>query len=125
MTPEEYFLGEEPQPFRHTFDPKFFLNNDANPLQLGEKISPVQTLSQSTPVKFTKTNKLDIVVFCGSPGAGKSTFYWNKLQPLGYERVNQDILKTVSFMCMLKYVLRATITRYHNANFNYVVCLAR
>lgn len=37
-----------------------------------------------------------MVIFCGSPGAGKSTFYWNVLQPLGYERVNQDILKTVS-----------------------------
>lgn len=33
---------------------------------------------------------------CGSPGSGKSTFYWTKLEPLGYERVNQDTLKTVS-----------------------------
>lgn len=35
------------------------------------------------------------VKLCGSPGAGKSTFYWKQLQPLGYERVNQDILKSV------------------------------
>jgi bifunctional polynucleotide phosphatase/kinase len=39
---------------------------------------------------------LDIVLLVGSPGAGKSSFYWKHLQPLGYGRVNQDILKTVS-----------------------------
>lgn len=50
---------------------------------------------------FTKNNKLDIVMFCGSPGAGKSTFYWRHLQPLGYERVNQDILKSVSLHATL------------------------
>jgi bifunctional polynucleotide phosphatase/kinase len=38
---------------------------------------------------------VELVIFCGSPGAGKSTYYWNHLEPLGYERVNQDILKTV------------------------------
>jgi bifunctional polynucleotide phosphatase/kinase len=37
---------------------------------------------------------MELIIFCGSPGAGKSTFYWQHLQPLGYERVNQDILKT-------------------------------
>lgn len=46
--------------------------------------------------EYKKINKLDIVLHCGSPGAGKSTFFWKKLEPLGYERVNQDILKTVS-----------------------------
>lgn len=43
---------------------------------------------------YTKRNKQDIVLFCGSPGAGKSTFYWENLKPLGYERINQDILKS-------------------------------
>ncbi|MCJ1434921.1 hypothetical protein MMC27_004291 [Xylographa pallens] len=94
MTPEEYFHGEEPQPFQHTFDPKTYLDTDASPPPLGEKISPAQSLIQGTPIEFKRINKLDLVVFCGSPGAGKSTFYWNKLQPLGYERVNQDTLKT-------------------------------
>lgn len=47
------------------------------------------------PVVISKTNPVDIILLCGSPGAGKSTFYWRNLQPLGYERVNQDILKTV------------------------------
>ena len=35
------------------------------------------------------------VIFCGSPGAGKSSYYWQVLQPQGHERVNQDILKSV------------------------------
>lgn len=43
------------------------------------------------------TNPQDLVIFCGSPGAGKSTFYWKHLQPLGYERVNQDKLGSVSY----------------------------
>lgn len=43
---------------------------------------------------YTKRNKQDIVLFCGSPGAGKSTFYWKNLKPLSYERINQDILKS-------------------------------
>lgn len=45
---------------------------------------------------ITKTDVLEIVLLVGSPGAGKSSFYWKHLQPLGYGRVNQDILKTVS-----------------------------
>jgi bifunctional polynucleotide phosphatase/kinase len=45
---------------------------------------------------ITKPDAVDIVLLCGSPGAGKSSYYWRNLQPLGYGRVNQDILKTVS-----------------------------
>lgn len=48
-----------------------------------------------TPIEFKRKHPLELVLFCGSPGSGKSTFYWNNLEPLGYERVNQDILKTV------------------------------
>jgi len=53
----------------------------------------------SAPIVIDKKNPRDIVIMCGSPGSGKSTFYWTKLKPLGYERVNQDILKTVSVTC--------------------------
>lgn len=42
-----------------------------------------------------RKNALDVVLLCGSPGSGKSSFYWKSLKPLGYERVNQDILKSV------------------------------
>jgi len=37
-----------------------------------------------------------LVLLCGSPGAGKSTFFWTQLAPQGYERVNQDTLGTAS-----------------------------
>jgi len=47
------------------------------------------------PIVFTRKNEQDVVLFVGSPGSGKSTFYWEHLKPLKYERVNQDILKTV------------------------------
>jgi bifunctional polynucleotide phosphatase/kinase len=81
-TPEEFFLGEEVKPFVRTFEPKRYLESE---LEAG---------TDATPVLFTKKAEVEVVVFCGSPGAGKSTFYWKHMQPLGFERVNQDILKT-------------------------------
>ena len=80
-TPEEYFLGEAPTPFMRTFEPSGLLTE-----------APVST--DSMPIVIGKSNALDIVLMCGSPGCGKSTFFWTKLKPLGYERVNQDTLKT-------------------------------
>ncbi|CZS90504.1 related to bifunctional polynucleotide phosphatase/kinase [Rhynchosporium agropyri] len=77
-TPEEYFLGEAPRPFTRTFDPNEYLKVSAD-----EVIEP-----------YEKKNPCDVVLFCGSPAAGKSTFYWRNLEPLGYTRINQDILKT-------------------------------
>lgn len=41
---------------------------------------------------LTDPTTQQLIVFVGSPGAGKSTFYWHKLQPVGVERVNQDLL---------------------------------
>ena len=58
--------------------------------------TPELKLTCNTVVRFTRKHPLELVIFCGSPGAGKSSYYWNNLEPLGYERVNQDILKTVS-----------------------------
>lgn len=81
-TPEEYFLNEEARAYIRTFDPQTFFKDVAGS-------------AESVSAPFTRTNPLDIVILCGSPGAGKSTFYWTVLEPLGYERVNQDILKTV------------------------------
>ncbi|PBP19500.1 polynucleotide kinase 3 phosphatase [Diplocarpon rosae] len=78
FTPEEYFLGEAPRPFTRTFDPAEYLEKS------GAEVSE----------RYEKKNACDIVLFCGSPGAGKSTFYWKNLESLGYTRINQDILKT-------------------------------
>ncbi|KAJ5961007.1 Polynucleotide kinase 3 phosphatase [Penicillium vulpinum] len=77
-TPEEFFLGQTTETPAMGFDPMSFVKSD-----LGEPAKP-----------FTRKHPLELVIFCGSPGAGKSTFYWNHLEPLGYERVNQDLLKT-------------------------------
>lgn len=81
-TPEEFFLGEEVKPFAREFEPAAFLDTE------------LTSQPDATPLLFTKKHDKDLVIFCGSPGAGKSTFYWRHLQPLGYERVNQDLLKT-------------------------------
>jgi bifunctional polynucleotide phosphatase/kinase len=75
-TPEEYFREEEAEPFIRPFDPATYL------------------FSETWNAPFTKTSNLDIVLFCGSPGSGKSTYYRTQLLDFGYERINQDILKT-------------------------------
>jgi bifunctional polynucleotide phosphatase/kinase len=78
-TPEEFFLGEQPREFSRDFDLA------AHPYLEG---------GGDDDIIFEKKNKQDIALFSGPPGAGKSTFYWKHLKPLGYERVNQDTLKT-------------------------------
>ncbi|KAL8930154.1 MAG: hypothetical protein Q9208_000771 [Pyrenodesmia sp. 3 TL-2023] len=85
-TPEEFFLQEPPHPFLRDFDPSLYLN-------LADSTS-----LDTDSIVIEKRNVLDIVLLCGSPGSGKSTFYWRYLQPLGYERVNQDTLKTVALI---------------------------
>ena len=35
-----------------------------------------------------------MILFVGSPASGKSTFFHEYLAPMGYERINQDTLKT-------------------------------
>ena len=81
-SPEEFFLHEQPKPFTRIFDPTKYFESE------------LDSHTETNPVLFNKKNKLELVLFCGSPGAGKSTFYWNYMQPLGYARVNQDILKS-------------------------------
>ncbi|OJJ02937.1 hypothetical protein ASPVEDRAFT_42469 [Aspergillus versicolor CBS 583.65] len=78
-TPEEFFLDAPPEPVVESFDPSVYLESDST-----DDVLP----------PFSRKSPLELVIFCGSPSAGKSTFYWNYLKPLDYERVNQDILKT-------------------------------
>ena len=87
LTPEEYFLVGEQRPFRRAFDLEALLR-----LESGDLICPA----------FEKKHDQELVLLCGSPGAGKSTFYHNILQPLGYKRVNQDILKSVGLIWSIK-----------------------
>ena len=82
-TPEEFFLHDAALPFIRDFEPSIFLD------------MPSEASLDASPPAIEKRNPLDIVIFCGSPASGKSTFYRKHLQPLGYERVNQDTLKTV------------------------------
>ena len=88
QTPEEFFLGQAPRPFARKFEPRDYISADADDGEPG-----------TTEHMFQKMNPIDLVLFCGSPGSGKSTFYWTHLKPLGYERVNQDTLKTVIRSC--------------------------
>ncbi|GIC88424.1 putative DNA 3'-phosphatase Tpp1 [Aspergillus udagawae] len=78
-TPEEFFLNQAAQDIQEPFNPSSYLKPDTE---------------DGVPVPFARQSPRELVIFCGSPGAGKSTFYWNYLEPLGYERVNQDTLKT-------------------------------
>ncbi|KAL4911682.1 polynucleotide kinase 3 phosphatase-domain-containing protein [Aspergillus aurantiobrunneus] len=78
-TPEEFFLDASPEPVVESFDPSVYLEPNST-----DDVSP----------PFSRTSPLELVIFCGSPGAGKSTFYWDYLKPLDYERVNQDVLKS-------------------------------
>ncbi|CAN9255151.1 unnamed protein product [Alternaria alternata] len=80
-TPEEYFRHEDPRPFVRAFEPMAYMQERAEG----------STTALNT---FTPPATPEIVMFCGSPGSGKSSFYWKHLQPFGYGRVNQDILKT-------------------------------
>ncbi|KAL2214552.1 polynucleotide kinase 3 phosphatase [Sarocladium strictum] len=77
QTPEEFFLGQEPREFTREFD------------------LAAHPQGEDSAVLFEKSDDAqEIVVMCAAPGAGKSTFFWRHLKPLGYERVNQDILKS-------------------------------
>ncbi len=38
--------------------------------------------------------QLEVVILCGFPGCGKTSFYRRALQPLGHAHVNRDTLKT-------------------------------
>ncbi|PYH29708.1 putative DNA 3'-phosphatase Tpp1 [Aspergillus neoniger CBS 115656] len=78
-TPEEFFLNADPEPLVEPFDPTKYLQAEPT-----DDVAP----------PFSRQSPLELVIFCGSPGAGKSSFYWEYLEPLKYERVNQDLLKT-------------------------------
>jgi bifunctional polynucleotide phosphatase/kinase len=79
-SPEEFFLSEEPREFSREFDPSEYLLDTRN----------------GTASAFKNPSGIEIVLFVGIPGAGKSTFFQKYLKPIGYGRINQDIMKSVS-----------------------------
>ncbi|KAI4288359.1 MAG: hypothetical protein L6R35_002375 [Caloplaca aegaea] len=102
-TPEEFFLHEPPHPFTRDFDPSIYLD-------------PADSTSlDASSFVIEKKNVLDIILLCGSPGSGKSTFYRKHLQPLDYQRVNQDLLKTVSLL-YFTLTFNVRLDRIHNTN---------
>lgn len=81
LTPEEFFREEKPRDFNRDFD-------------IGSYIFPEDGTVDAAEDVYERKNDQDVVLFCGPPGAGKSSFYFKVLKPLGYERVNQDTLKS-------------------------------
>ena len=89
-TPEEYFLGDKPANFiLGAFNPLDYI---PTPISSPNGTSAIATKLQ-TPV-ITPSTGPDVILFVGSPAAGKSTFYRDHLLPMGYARINQDTLKT-------------------------------
>ncbi|KAK7114137.1 hypothetical protein V1264_000250 [Littorina saxatilis] len=78
-TPEEFFLGRKPAPFKlPEFDPRA-ISTDTPLLQGGESV-PSATQ--------------EVAVLVGYQASGKSTFAKTHLVPKGYAYINQDTLKT-------------------------------
>ncbi|KAJ4405437.1 DNA kinase/phosphatase Pnk1 [Neurospora sp. IMI 360204] len=89
QTPEEFFLGEGPRNFTRDFDLVKY------PYPSTTTDTPAASSSpEEKEFIFTKLSPQELILCVGPPGAGKSTFYWRHLKPLGYERVNQDVLKS-------------------------------
>ncbi|XP_066064633.1 LOW QUALITY PROTEIN: bifunctional polynucleotide phosphatase/kinase [Chamaea fasciata] len=77
LTPEETFLGWAPAPFElPAFDPR----------QLDPKAPP------EPPEAELVSDRPEVLLTVGFPGAGKSTFVKRHLIPAGYEYVNRDTL---------------------------------
>lgn len=80
QAPEEYFLGQKPREY-------------VRPIELA--CYPFATANETyVDVGFKKSENNEIVLFCGPPGSGKSSFFRRYLQSLGYVRINQDTLKS-------------------------------
>ena len=94
-TPEEYFLKQAATPFVRAFEPSEYVRGPDRPTETRRLGFFFVGVYADANESVTKKHAVDIVLFCGSPGSGKSTFFTRQLKNLGYERVNQDTLKTV------------------------------
>jgi bifunctional polynucleotide phosphatase/kinase len=111
FTPEEYFLGDKPADYiLGAFNPLDYISTPTIPssdttisLDTPDTTIPPDTSDTSTvivtmPIPVAPIIRPpeipDVVLFVGSPASGKSTFFREHLAPIGYERINQDTLKT-------------------------------
>lgn len=88
-TPEEFFLGQA--------EDKTWDWGGITPEQLQQSLKNNQVIegAQNTLV----SDKPEVVLFCGRPASGKSTFAKTWFAPKGYEIVNRDTLKTQEKCC--------------------------
>lgn len=77
-TPEMYFLGSKEELPKPSFNPKTIAKSGS--LFKGENVDKVEPQSK------------EMIIFVGSVGSGKSTFWKNHLST--YIRINRDTLKT-------------------------------
>src|SRR5579862_6005237 len=102
FTPEEYFLGDKPAEYiLGAFNPMDYIptstittSNTTIPSEPSDTLSSIETVSVPVVPIIRPPKDPDIVLFVGSPASGKSTFFREYLAPMGYERINQDTLKT-------------------------------
>lgn len=78
-TPEEFFLKEAAAPFDwRSMDPEMFLSKTKKPV----------------PAQYSSMNQ-ELVVICGCPASGKSTFRRRYFEKHGYVVVNRDTMGTM------------------------------
>ena len=104
-TPEEFFFGQAPRPFERTLDPSDYIDSPRADAGVGDdnRNGTSDGANEAEPA-FSRVNAVDVVLLCGLPASGKSTYYETYLQPLGYERINQDILKSVGCPPMFRQI---------------------
>lgn len=90
LTPEQFFHDEAHMPhLPDEFIPSEILKNAKESKDWTEICRPIEAIRPS------------VIIFVGSPAAGKSTFYRRHLQRHGYARINQDELRSSS-KCLSK-----------------------
>src|SRR5271154_2862175 len=97
-TPEEYFLGDAPANYvLGAFNPMDYIPANNSLQTTSATLNTIPSSAGPNPLSLPvipPSSSPDIVLFVGSPAAGKSNFYRNNLLPMGYSRINQDTLKT-------------------------------
>lgn len=82
-TPDEYFMNEKPAIFKLVSDPNTLKDKKDLPL-----------FEPSDKPLIPEDKHVEMIIFVGYPGSGKSHFAKKYLIPKGYAHINQDTLKT-------------------------------